>query len=76
MISPLRAVTVETIDDILSLPTDNRQTGLASLVNKYYDLGADTDYQGTYATKVEVPSPCIVKTNFPQLPDWYPPYMY
>lgn len=52
VISPLRAVTVETIDDILSLQTDNRQTGLASLVNKYYDLGADTDYQGTYATSL------------------------
>ncbi|MDW2958193.1 MAG: hypothetical protein R8M37_00050 [Alphaproteobacteria bacterium] len=52
VISPLRAVTVETIDDILSLPADMRQTGLAALVNGYYDLGADTDFQGTYATSL------------------------
>lgn len=52
VISPLHAVTVETIDDILSLPADMRQTGLAALVNGYYDLGADTDFQGTYATSL------------------------
>lgn len=52
VISPLRATTVETIDDILSLSSDMRQAGLAALINKYYDVNTDDDYPGSDATNL------------------------